>query len=305
MTTAQSGIPAVSVVVPCYNGAPFLDQLQDTLEAQTFRDFETIIVDDGSNDEETLAKLAALDPSIRVIRQENQGVSAARNTGFRHARADLVLGLDCDDTISPDCLERKVALMRAAPADVALVTSYFRLCGDAHGQIVPRGFDAFTLLFSNTMPTCFLIRKDVWAAVGGYDETMRDGYEDWEFQLRVAHAGYRGLVIREPLIDYRISRRGMLFSLSSGKHAALYRYIRRKHAPLYSASAILSTWWRSRGESPAQISLLRALAMLAFSETTTDAFQTRVVVARRRRRIFGARVATLAVLYVFIDALVV
>ena len=77
--------PAVSVVVPCYNGARYIDGLLATLAAQTFRDFEIIIVDDGSN-EETRAKLDTLDPSITVIRQRNQGPGAARNTGFR-ARA--------------------------------------------------------------------------------------------------------------------------------------------------------------------------------------------------------------------------
>ena len=85
-TSSAGHVPAVSVVVPCYNGARFIDQLLATLAAQTFRDFELIIVDDGSN-EETRAKLDSLDPWVQVIHQINQGPGAARNTGFRRARA--------------------------------------------------------------------------------------------------------------------------------------------------------------------------------------------------------------------------
>lgn len=82
---AADHVPAVSVVVPCYNGGRFIDQLLDSLSRQTFRDFELIIVDDGSRDD-TRAKLATLDKSVQIILQDNQGPGAARNTGI--ARAD-------------------------------------------------------------------------------------------------------------------------------------------------------------------------------------------------------------------------
>src|SRR5690349_20120509 len=97
-TMPSHSSPAVSVVVPCYNGGRFIDGLLATLAAQTFRDFEIIIVDDGSN-EETQRKLESLDPSITVIRQRNQGPGAARNTGLRQARGEFVLPLDCDDAL--------------------------------------------------------------------------------------------------------------------------------------------------------------------------------------------------------------
>ena len=80
--------PAVSVVVPCYNAGRFLDGLMASLAEQTLRDFEIIIVDDGSSEEETLRKLAELEKVVRVIHQDNRGLSAARNAGFRAARAE-------------------------------------------------------------------------------------------------------------------------------------------------------------------------------------------------------------------------
>src|SRR5690242_21923217 len=91
--------PAVSVVVPCYNGGRFLDGLMRSLARQTFRDFEIVIVDDGSRDPETLARLDALGDAARVIHQANAGPSAARNAGVCAARADILFMLDCDDTI--------------------------------------------------------------------------------------------------------------------------------------------------------------------------------------------------------------
>jgi glycosyltransferase involved in cell wall biosynthesis len=91
--------PRVSIIVPCHNGGRFLDSLLASLGAQTFRDFETIIVDDGSTEAATREKLKALDPAIRVVHQENRYLPGARNRGFLEARAELVLPLDCDDTL--------------------------------------------------------------------------------------------------------------------------------------------------------------------------------------------------------------
>jgi glycosyltransferase involved in cell wall biosynthesis len=283
----QENVSAVSVVVPCFNGGRFLDQLLATLAAQTFRDFEIVIVDDGSNDGETKVRLAALDPAIRVIHQDNRGPGAARNTGFRAARAPLVFPLDCDDTIAPTLIAEAVECLNAAAPDVAVVFSYLRL-GGPEGEVLTRGLDRFELLFSNTLSSCFLIRKQAWEKIGGYDEAMRDGYEDWEFALNLAHSGYRGIVIPKPLYVYRYTERGLLFGRSSDRHGALWRHIRAKHRELYRLPAILKLWWQTRG-GPARISLPKALAMLAFAAFTSDSYQTGVIARRRRARFFGDR----------------
>src|SRR5579872_5766851 len=108
-TTATAGVPAISVVVPCYNGGRFIDALMASLDAQTFRDFEIILVDDGSTDELTAQKLAEIKDRVRIVRQDNRGLPAARNSGIREARADIVFPLDCDDTIEPTFLAETVA----------------------------------------------------------------------------------------------------------------------------------------------------------------------------------------------------
>ena len=171
-TPSARPAPAVSVVVPCYNSASFLDGLQATLAAQTFRDFEIVIVDDGSTDARSVQMLAQLDPAIAVIRQANKGPAAARNTGIRAARAPLVLALDCDDAISPDFLAATVPALAAAPADVGYVFSDMRLSG-LNDEFFPQHFKLFDQLFVNRIPCCLLMRKSAWQASGGYPHLPR------------------------------------------------------------------------------------------------------------------------------------
>jgi glycosyltransferase involved in cell wall biosynthesis len=284
---AQKKRPAVSVVVPCYNGGRFLDRLMVSLGQQTFRNFEIIIVDDGSSEPETLDKLAALKDAARVIHQDNRGLPAARNAGIAAARADLVMPLDCDDTLEPPFLEEAVAQMRAAPPDVAAVFSHLRLV-DAGSGFLERHFNRFDLLFSNSMPAGLLLRKSAWQAAGGYDEMMRDGYEDWEFYLRLARMGYRALVIPKPYFLYDVSRSGMLFSHSSARHAMLWRRIRHKHAEAYRPMALLRAWWQSR-DGTGRVSLAKALAAYALTALLPDAWYTRLVTGLRRRRLLEGR----------------
>lgn len=284
--------PAISVVVPCYNGGIFLPQLLDSLARQTFRDFETIIVDDGSTDEATRAALDALDPSIHLIRQPNKGLSAARNAGIAAARASLVLPLDCDDMIAPTYMAEAVALLDAAPADVALVLSHQQLVGAASGPL-ERHFNRFDLLFANPIPSAVLLRKAAWQKVGGYDETMRDGYEDWEFYLRLMLRGFRGVTIAKPYVIYHVSAGGMLFNTSSGKHAAIWRAMRRKHAAAYRPLAMLRLWRAcldgSGHDDPGHVSALKAIAAYLMAVALPDALFSMLIAMRRQRLLLGRR----------------
>ena len=285
---AQAGraaAPAASIVVPCYNGGRFLDGLMAALDRQTLHNVETIIVDDGSTDDETRRKLAALDDRVRIVRQTNRGLSAARNAGVAVARSNLVAVLDCDDTFEPTFLEEAVALMRGAPDDVAVIFSHLRLTGVANG-LIERHFNAFDLLFTNTLPSGLMLRKSCWQAVGGYDEAMRQGYEDWEFYLRLAHAGYRGIEIPKPYFNYAVASGGMLFNKSSHVHAALWRSIRRKHAPLYRPLTMLKLWWSTRGGNR-HISWVKAVAAYLMATLLPDGLYSRLVALRRRRMLLG------------------
>jgi glycosyltransferase involved in cell wall biosynthesis len=120
-------VPTVSVVVPCYNGADYLEECLRSAVAQTHPPLEVIVVDDGSTDG-SAALATALGAPIRVIRQENSGESVARNRAIDEARGEWVAFLDADDVWRPTKLERQVAV--ASRETVAVHTNYFHFGGD-------------------------------------------------------------------------------------------------------------------------------------------------------------------------------
>ena len=284
--------PAVSVIVPCYNGGRFLDGLMASLARQTFRDFEIVIVDDGSVDPQTLRKLLTLDGQATVIRQMNRGPAAARNTGIRRARADIIFALDCDDTIEPDFLAETVPLLRASPPDVGMVFCDFCLTG-AESGLCSRYFNRFDLLFTNTLSSGLVMRRDAWLAAGGYDEAMRAGYEDWDFSLRLARAGYRGLRLAKPLYIYHIAddaAPSRSTDIDTKRlYGGLWRHIRERHAESYTIAAMLRLWKESRDGS-GRVPLWKGLAACALARVLPDAaFNLLIARLHRRPRADAAR----------------
>jgi glycosyltransferase involved in cell wall biosynthesis len=208
-----------------------------SLDAQTFRDFEIIIVDDGSTDADTLATLRSLPPSIKVVTQPNQGLAAARNTGFRTAAADVVMPLDCDDALAPTFLGEAMQILLSSSPSVGFVFSDMQATGSL-GGVLPRYLSRFDQLFLNRLPYALLLRKAAWQSVGGYDAAMRDGYEDWEFNIRLILAGWKGVRIARPLFRYYVSAEGMLMSRSARQHGRLWRRIMARHRDVYSLAPL-------------------------------------------------------------------
>jgi glycosyltransferase involved in cell wall biosynthesis len=260
--------PAVSVIIPCHNGGRFLDALMGSLANQTFRDFEVVIVNDGSNDPFTLTKLDVLRSKVRVIDQTNRYLPGARNTGYREARAEFVLPLDCDDLLEPEYISETVAALRQAPDDVGFAFTHMRLTGALEGILNCR-FNAFEQLFINRLPYCMLIRKSAWARVGGYDEAMRDGMEDWEFNIHLSEAGYRGVEIPKPLFVYAVRHDGMLLSKSAHLQGTIWRYIRTKHRDLYRLPSLIA---RLRTSQFGWRQLLVPLALIVSAKTLPDSW---------------------------------
>lgn len=237
--------PAISVILPCYNAHRHLPQVLGSLKSQTFDDLEVIIVDDGSTDPETVSFLVSVSKDVRLLRQENRGLPAARNAGINAARGEFVLPLDCDDWLEPNALARLYEAITAS-AIPGFAYAQLQMEGDGSGVLVKR-FNFFEQLFLNQLPYCILLRKSDWRTVGGYDESMRRGYEDWEFNIRLGAAGLHGIAVPEPLFHYRISQSGMLMSISRHLHAELWEGIRRKHVALYRPASLLRLWRQWRG----------------------------------------------------------
>lgn len=271
----------VSIVVPCWNAGQFLPGLFQSLAAQTFRDFETIVIDDGSTEAATLEALTTLPDSVTLIRQENSGLPGARNAGFRAAAGDYVLPLDCDDSLAPEFLAKGVARLDAEPK-LDFVFSHMRLVGARSGTLA-RGFNRFDQLFLNQLPYSLLMRRAAWERVGGYDETMRQGYEDWDFNLRLIMTGSLGGLMAEPLFIYRVAEGGMLLSKSARRHGELWEKIRAKHRAAYEPGALLTL---ARKEGRGKVSLTVAGGLLAAATVLpSPLFGTlfRTLLARRIR----------------------
>ncbi|MBM3836640.1 MAG: glycosyltransferase [Verrucomicrobia bacterium] len=205
--------PKVSVVIPCYNYAHFLPEAVESVARQTCRDFEIIIVDDGSTDNTASVARQLIDTyqdlPITLIRQSNSGQPAsARNSGIDAARGEYVLPLDPDDKIAPTFLEKAVNLIES-DGKVGVVYSQLQHFGDRQDIWRCGEFTLQNLLQDNCVPYCALYRKRLWAEVGGYKLNVK-GYEDWDFWISLAEKGWEGRLIPEPLFFYRKHGSGLL-----------------------------------------------------------------------------------------------
>ena len=202
--------PAVSVVVPCFNYGHLLQETLDSVRSQSLEDWECVVVDDGSTDDTGVIAqaCAAKDQRFRYVRQENRGLSAARNAGLRNARSALVQLLDADDLLEPDKLNVHSRFL-ARHAEYSLVYGAMRYFTDK-GSVrtlsrAQRGSDrdwmrlwpdttqdmVIALIQGNIFPvSAAVFRRSILDEVGQFDESLRS-HEDWEFWLRCAFAGKR------------------------------------------------------------------------------------------------------------------
>lgn len=226
--------PRVSVVVPCFNLGAYLREAIDSVLAQTFQGFEIIVVDDGSTEPETVRELDALSAGTRVIRSENRGLSAARNLGIREGRGAYITLLDADDCFEPAWLERGVDFLDSHP-EVAFVSHWLRAFGDEEWDWTPVRCDLGVLLDYNVVNGAAMFRRSLLDEVGGFDESMRDGCEDWEFWIRVVSAGHRGAILPHVLYRYRRRVESMSRQMNRGEtHMRLYTSIVSRHPEPYS-----------------------------------------------------------------------
>ena len=208
----MSASDLVSVVIPCYNPKPLVEETIASVRRQTHTEWEVVVVDDGSDDSESLRILENIEqrklPRVTVVRhQENRGPAAARNTGFRHSRGRYLVPLDSDDLLAPTMMHVCLAEMEAHP-DAGFAYFDYRVFGDRTYIEYPGEYNLYRLLNENFMAHCILVLREAWEDVGGYDEWLRWSYEDWDFSLHLGEKGWYGHYIPQTLFAYRTHGRG-------------------------------------------------------------------------------------------------
>ncbi len=204
----------VSVVIPAFNAAGTIAETLASLTAQTFVDFEALVVDDGSCDATASIASSNADPRIRVITTANAGVAAARNHAMSHATGSLVAFLDADDLWEPGKLERQVEALRLRPEAGVCVTGALRVGIDSRplGAMPLAHPDDLTraLLFQSMIVGCIssgVVRKHLLDAIGGFNPAFSQ-CADWDLWLRLSLVT-QFEIIDLPLVSYRSSTGNM------------------------------------------------------------------------------------------------
>ena len=198
--------PTVSIVVPAYNAAPFISDALQSIQDQTYRDYEVIVVDDGSTDE--TAQVVSSFPSVRLLRQKNQGAAAAKNSGISAARGSYVAFLDADDTWMPSKLELQLAFLNDNPELGMAISEHIIVEEDGREWVSDKRLlfegDPVRNIFLNSVvatPTV-VIRRHVFSDVGLFDESLLCA-EDENFWMRVGMRYPIGL-LQQPLTKVRV-----------------------------------------------------------------------------------------------------
>jgi|ERR1035438_2138522 glycosyltransferase involved in cell wall biosynthesis len=223
----------VSVVTPCFNHGEFLPEAVASITAVKRDDVESIVVDDGSTDDRTREEIDALiEQGIKVVRQENRGLAAARNAGVIVSKGEYILPLDADNRLRCGYIEHGIRILDANP-QIGVVYGDAEYIGVRTGRWHVGPFDRDQLLHWNYIDACAIYRRSVWEQNSGYDSTMPvQGWEDWDFWLGALEHGWQFAYVPEVLFDYRIANESMI-THARGFEKQIEEFIATKHGALY------------------------------------------------------------------------
>ncbi len=229
----QEQTPLISVVIPCYNQAQFLPEAVASVVAQTYDNWEIIIVNDGSpdNTSEVAKQLIAMySPNVRLIEQENSGLGSARNTGIDTANGEYILPLDADDKLSSNAIALLLEILLNQDQPCIAFGSY-QMFGIDQRVCISVDFYSFeNIKRFNMLHPCSLYPKQVWELLNGYKvDRKRQGYEDWEFWLNCHKHKIPFHGTREIVVYYRRHFDAMIINATQEKHEELYARMMSYH----------------------------------------------------------------------------
>ena len=205
----------VSIIIPAYNVASFIGETLDSVFAQTYKDFEVIVINDGSPDTEELEQVlqSHLD-RIKYLKQENRGASVARNAGLRAAEGELIAFLDADDIWLPHYLEEQVRFLQQDGSDLVCADAvhfggsvfdgrtYFEVLMPASDEIGEVTFPGLVSSQQSLITSGVVARRESLLAAGLFDESLRNA-QDYDLWIRLALRGARLSYQRKVLARYR------------------------------------------------------------------------------------------------------
>lgn len=228
----------LSIIMPCFNHGKYIQDALDSIGPEKISyPIEVVIVDDGSTDIPTLAKLDELKAKgYKVIHQKNAGPAAARNTAIRNANGKYILPLDADNRIMPEYVNTGIAVLEKGTYQIAYCTPhFFGDIGNGSRVFKSKPFDIATMFEANYIDNCSIFLKEVWTKNNGYDEAIPHyGHEDWEFWINAFANGFKFYFIKQKLFYYRIVSDSVITKFSDDKKLGEdHVYIIKKHATLF------------------------------------------------------------------------
>lgn len=204
----------LSIIIPCYNMGAYLQETLDSITSYPNpNDYEIIIVNDGSTDQQTIELLKSLDQQgFFVLNQVNMGLGKARNNGIKLAKGEYILPLDADNKIRHSYISESITLFEQDVSIDVIYSNKQNFEKKNNIAIVP-DFNFPLLCHKNYIDACAVFRKSIWEKVNGYDENMPVmGYEDWDFWLRISLQGSNFRHINIIGYDYRVRETSMITS---------------------------------------------------------------------------------------------
>jgi glycosyltransferase involved in cell wall biosynthesis len=236
--TCRKGL--LSIVVPYYNMGAYIDDTIDCLLRTDYKEKEIIIINDGSTDSHSMEKLNKYrgNKDFTIIDVPNGGLAKARNLGAQSANGEFLAFLDADDTVQPSYYSRAIAVFNQYP------NVHFAGCWVQYFAGSNRIWPAFqpeppVILYHNLVNSSSLVyKREAFLSAGKNDSTMVfQGLEDYESVIALLAAGFGGVVIPEPLFNYRVRPDSMIRSVSISKKLYLYQHISGKHKQFYATFA--------------------------------------------------------------------
>ena len=225
----------ISIIVPCYNQAQYLDECLESVSKQTFQNWECIIVDDGSpdNTEEIALQWAKKDHRFQYFKKENGGVSLARNFGIDKSSGEWILPLDGDDRIGNQYLELASREFKNNHDIIYCKASFF---GNINVNFNLKKFSYNDFLLQNLIFCSAFYKKEAWLKTKGYDPKLIYGYEDWEFWINLLKNSDKKIICLDYLGFYyrrKDSSRDVNINKNKKQKEDAFNYIFNKHQDEY------------------------------------------------------------------------